>query len=629
MSGFIGVFHRDGRPVDGAQLEALTDSLRFRGPDGIAAWRRGPIGLGHARLVTHPARDGEALPLSLDGRYWITGHIRLDAREELITALCHSERSEESRGAGDAALVLRAYRAWGEACVARIRGDFSFALWDDARQQLFCARDPFGVRPLFCAECRDLVLVGNTLASLRAHPRVGAGLDERAIADFLVCGYALDPALTFFRDIRRLPAAHSLTVSAAAARVGRYWTLSEEPALRYRRAGEYVEHFTDVLSRAVADRTGLGPVGISLSGGLDSGAIAAAAVGRLGPRAGGQPARAYCSGWNCAFEDPEPRAAALSAAALGIPLEILEAPDCVPLGRSGTAWVEPEPSGDPFSAQFIASLARMSSATRVNLDGQGGDEIFRGEMLLDEVGREPLARLALDALRTWAVVRRPPLGLRARWRAPGPVQQVPTYLVPAWQRSLGLAERLRTIGPQADRPPLPGRRRAARARLGCRLWGPYLESFDAGFTGVVIETRWPYLDERVVRFALSLPVLPWCVDKHILRRSLRPLLPGAITSRPKSALAGDPLESFLRREPQWAATAPPGSDLGGRIDLATWRRAWNAPRHDAGHWQLARPPALADWLRRSGLPLRTLPAAASGAVKSPHAEPPKLATRAR
>lgn len=616
MSGFIALLHRDGRPVAAAQLAALTDALAFRGPDGRATWRRGAIGLGHARFTTHPQRDGAPQPLALDDRYWIAGDIRLDAREDLLAAL-----APVSRGLSDAGLVLRAYRAWGPGCVEHLHGDFAFALWDECEQRLFCARDRFGVRPLFYTPLGDLLLAGNTLGSLRGHPRVGAALDELALADFLACGYPLDPAISFFRDIRRLPAGHRLVASPGALRIERYWTLPEEPERRYRRAEDYVAQFAEILARAVTDRTGRDTVGLSLSGGLDSGAIAATVAGRLGPGPA-HAARAFCSGWNCAFDDPEPQTAMRTAEALGLPLEIVEAADRVPLARADSAWVEPEPPGDLFPAQFTASLARMAATTCVNLDGQGGDEIFAGEMLLDEAARMPLARLAGDALRTWQAVRRPPLGLRARLAGAAAPPQVPAYLDMDWQRSLALTERLRTLGPQAEAA-LPGRRGSARARLQRRIWGPYLESFDAGFTGVAIQTRWPLLDERVVRFALSLPPMPWCVDKHLLRRSLHGILPAAVTTRPKAPLAGDPLECFLAARPDWVVTAPSEVELGGRVDAAAWRRA---PRGNGAAWQHARPVALAQWLHRGALRLPRFSPCGAGALRSPE---PQLAQVSR
>jgi len=323
-----------------------------------------------------------------------------------------------------------------------------------------------------------------------------------------------------------------------------------------------------------------------------------------------QPTRAFCSGWNCAFDDPEPQAAARTANALGLPLEILEAADGVPLARPGSAWVEPEPPGDLFSAQFAASLTRMAETARVNLDGQGGDEIFAGEPLLTEAGRAPLSRLAADALRAWSAVRRPPLGLRARLFPAPPAARLPDYLDRDWQRGLSLPERLRDLA-RATAP--PGRRPTARARLLRRIWGPYLEGFDAGFTGVAIQTRWPFLDERVVGFALSLPPLPWCVDKHLLRLTLRGVLPSAVTSRPKTSLAGDPLGRFLSDRPDWLASAARDVGLGGRVQGDDWQ---SAPRAPGDAWQHARPVALAQWLRRSTLRLKPFSPRAIGALKS-------------
>lgn len=587
MSGFVGAWQRDGRPVEPVLLAGLTESLAFRGPDGADTWCRGPVGLGHARFTTHARRDAGPQPLGLDGRYWIAGDIRLDAREDLVAELCHSERSEGAdhgprRGAGDAALVLRAWRAWGPDCLARIHGDFAFAIWDDAAQRLFCARDPFGVRPFFYADLPGAFLFGNTLDCLRRHPDVGDALDERALDEFLAHGQPLDPGGSFFRDIRRLPAGHWLMAGAGALRIQRYYALPEDPQLRYADASQYVEQFVEVLSRAVADRAGDGVTGISLSGGLDSGAIASLAAGRLG-RAAVKQARAFCSGWNASFSDPEPAFARVTAEALGLPLEVLEAAGDEPL-RLVAGGAGPEPQDDFFRSEFVAGLERVAAATRVNLDGQGGDEIFRGETLLDEARRAPWTQLARDAWRTWRHARRPPTGLRAWWR-----------------------------GARAQLAP----RSVARARLAHRAWGPYLESFDAGFTGIALQTCWPYLDHRVVRFALALPPLPWCVDKHLLRTALAPVLPRAITARPKAALAGKPLEAFLSRHPEWPSQqAWIRGELRERLDWEHWQAQWRQRR--GGTWELARPVALAQWLRHDRLARahRRLPRSPAAAVNS-------------
>jgi asparagine synthase (glutamine-hydrolysing) len=145
---------------------------------------------------------------------------------------------------------------------------------------------------------------------------------------------------------------------------------------------------------------------------------------------------------------------------------------------------------------------------------------------------------------------------------------------------------------------------------------------------VALETRWPFLDERVLRFGLALPPFPWCVDKYLLRCSLRGRLPTAITTRPKSPLAGDPLESFIAREPGWPASALAGTDLGGRLDPAAWQRIWDAPLREGDlwqRWQRAWPLALAQWLRRGTARSQPFPARMPSEVKSPIAALPRFA----
>lgn len=605
MSGFVGIFHRDGRPVDGAQLEALTESLRFRGPDGSQTWRRGSIGLGHSRFVTHAARDGEVQPLSLDDRFWIAGHLRLDARDELIAALCHSEPSEESRECSDAALVLHAYRAWGAGCVQRIHGDFSFAIWDEPQRRLFCARDPFGVRPFFYAQFDDLFLFSNTLSSLRQHGRVSDRLYEPAVADYLAAGHLLDLDKTFFADIARLSPGQTLTVEGRHAKAVCYWTLPLEPELRYRNDREYVDQFAHVMSQALADRCLPGPSGLFLSGGLDSAVLATIGAGRLG-RTPREQLTAICIA--SGPRDPEPELARLTSHALGMPLDALDAQQSEPfLGWQRSEGAGPEPDYNPYRSTLLDAARHLARSTRVALNGQGGDEVLWGEYALDEARRTNPVRVARGVVGAWrATGRRPALGLRlalARLfgRAPAPWPATPRWLNTQWIRAMQIPERFQAF---ADRnrvqPSLP--RAAARQRLAAPIWTTYLESHDPGITGVGLETRWPFLDERVVRFALRLRPFPWCVYKHLSRRALQGLLPSEIVRRPKTVVTADPLVSYIESHPDWFRSMQPISGaLSAYVDLERWyadcadasRRASDAVLEV---WALARVVGLNYWL---------------------------------
>jgi asparagine synthase (glutamine-hydrolysing) len=180
-----------------------------------------------------------------------------------------------------------------EECVRYLRGDFSFAIWDARKQQLFCARDHFGVKPFYYAEPGELFLFSNVLDCIRQHPDVSDGLNDAAIGDFLLLGLNCDEATTTFRDIRRLPAAHSMTVSADGLRIKRYWSAPTGGRIRYHRAEDFVEHFQILLQDAVADRLRTDHVGILLSGGLDSATVATTARDLSRTAGGTQDLRAY------------------------------------------------------------------------------------------------------------------------------------------------------------------------------------------------------------------------------------------------------------------------------------------------------------------------------------------------
>ncbi len=269
LSGIVGIFHRDGAPVQRPLLESLVDFLAYRGPDSRATWSEGSAGLGHAMLCTTRESRSEYQPADLEGRYWITADARLDARAELLADL-QSSRFEVRPTAPDSELILNAYAIWGTACVEHLRGDFSFAVWDARNKQLFCARDHFGIKPLYYAQVRSVFVFSNTLNCVRLHPDVSAELNEAAIGDFLLFGLNYDQATTTFRAIQRLPPAHWMTISLGGLQIKRFWAPPTDGCIRYAKGEEYLEQFRDLLREAVADRLRTERVGILLSGGLDS-----------------------------------------------------------------------------------------------------------------------------------------------------------------------------------------------------------------------------------------------------------------------------------------------------------------------------------------------------------------------
>jgi asparagine synthase (glutamine-hydrolysing) len=147
MSGICGQFNLDNATVAQADLRAMTSMLELRGPDRTKRWLDGPFGLGHTLLATTPELQFEHQPFThAESECVITADVRLDNREELLDAF---RRLADRNSTGDAELILLAYLKWGEDCVDRLLGDFAFSIADPRERKLFCARDHFGMRPLY------------------------------------------------------------------------------------------------------------------------------------------------------------------------------------------------------------------------------------------------------------------------------------------------------------------------------------------------------------------------------------------------------------------------------------------------------------------------------------------------
>ncbi len=278
MSGFAGLMNTDGAPVDAELLARMTAALRHRGRDAEATWLEGHVGLGHTLFATTDEAARERQPCTFDGTLWLIADARVDARDDLRRSLAARGRTNLA-AATDAELLLHAYHAWGDACVEHLLGDFAFAVYSQTTRRLFCARDQLGVRPFFYAYQQGAFVFSNAFSCVRLHPAVSERLDDVTIGDYLQFRYSHRPGATALADVRRLPPGHTLSLTAGTGPVlKKYWELSLPAPIRYRRPPEYVERFLDVFDTAVGDRLRTRRVAVSMSGGLDSTAVAAAAV---------------------------------------------------------------------------------------------------------------------------------------------------------------------------------------------------------------------------------------------------------------------------------------------------------------------------------------------------------------
>jgi asparagine synthase (glutamine-hydrolysing) len=275
MSGIAGIVRLDGASVPPALAPPVLRALKHRGPDGEGSWQRGHVLLVQNVLWTTPESVRSPAIVARQQQI-LVADARIDNREELAS---HLDLGPAGQAPSDAELILGAYQKWGPESADRLLGDFAFALWDGDRQTLFCARDHFGVRPFYYSYLPGRFFAfASEIKGLFAIADVPDDLDDSMIANYLALRLH-DRSATFYRHMRRLPAAHTLRLRAGAPEIRRYWKLDPEVTLELRSPGEYAEAFRDCFRRAVKCRlrTATPAVGAALSGGLDSSSIVCSA----------------------------------------------------------------------------------------------------------------------------------------------------------------------------------------------------------------------------------------------------------------------------------------------------------------------------------------------------------------
>ncbi|HXB68837.1 MAG TPA: asparagine synthase-related protein [Candidatus Acidoferrales bacterium] len=556
MSGIAGMIHLDGRPADRALIESMTASLAFRGPDGQHVWTGASVALGHTLLKTTFEAESERQPASLygqgtdrlgmdrqaiDGQVWITADARIDAREDLAREL---ELPQSALARPDYELILHAYALWGEACVDHLLGDFAFAIWDAPSRKLFCARDHFGIKPFFYAHHGGTLVFSNTLNCIRLHPAVSDRLNELAIGDFLLFDANQDTATTIFADIRRLPAAHVLVATVNGVSTRRYWSLPEDEPIRYRRTRDYVEGFRSLLETATADRLRTARVAVTMSGGLDSPAVAAFAR-KVSP---GTALHAHTLVYDWLIPDEERHFAGLVAESLGMSIVFTPLDGDRPYARVENFGI-PEPWNQPLLPDFHH---RIAAKTPVILTGYGADPLLSVSPLMSwaAVQAIPPVHTALNFARyMWDFRTLPQFRLRSTLQHLLGRQSEPRVDLPGWLnadfvRRCRLDERAVTYRRTALTNQL---RPLARRSLCAVTWPAAFEAEDAACLDAAVEHRHPFFDLRLVRYLMAIPELPFSMDKYLLRLALRGMVPEPVRTRPKTLLQGDPLRTAFKQ----------------------------------------------------------------------------------
>jgi asparagine synthase (glutamine-hydrolysing) len=560
VSAFAAIANLDGRPVDEDVVRAMSAHLGAFGPDGRDAWIGGwnrNVALIHARFVTTAEAERESQPLTLDGSSWVAGDVRIDAREELWREL-ETCGVAVDRAGGDAALLLQAYGAWGPACLDHLLGDFSFALWDGRHRRLACARDHMGVRPFYHHQAGPLTVCSTSLDCVLMHPAVPDALNEEALVEFLLFGENTNLETTIYESVRRLPPAHRLVASSEGTAAERYWTFPIDEPVYYRRDAEYAERLRALIDAAVRDRLRTQRVAVFMSGGIDSSTLAAVASRRFASPA--EHVLAHTILVDGPEPDDEPRYVDQITRHLGIRVEYR---------RKGDAFYDPQwqsrdlAGPEPYYQQFSRHeeseyYRHVSGGAAVAYWGEGPDNALEFEWrphLRHLAGRGRWLRALRDVGKHARYHPRLPgrEGLRRALSRENPREAVVQDRYPPWMRPRVEAKyelRRRWLDTYARADAAHPARPLAYRWLTNHSFPNMCETFAQDRHRARLEFRHPYLDVRVLRFMLSVPAVPWCRDKLLMRKAAAPLLPPECLSRAKTPVRGLPWRTAFEGQPE-------------------------------------------------------------------------------
>ena len=564
MCGIAGMVSRRGEVIDAADIHRMCQTIIHRGPDDEGIFTRGAAGLGMRRLSIIDVAGGRQPIHNEDRTVWTVFNGEIYNFPELRAEL--EARGHDFYTLSDTEVIVHLYEEMGAECVAKLRGMFAIALWDETRQKLLLARDRLGKKPLHYAVNKGGILFASEIKAILAVAPELAETNPEGLLQYFYFGYVPDP-LTAFREIQKLPAGHILEFADGKIFLRQYWDVPAYGTFQPKSEEECLEMLEAKLSEAVRIRLmSEVPLGVLLSGGVDSSIVVA-----LMARESSSAVKTYSIGF---AEDKfnESHYARMVAERFGTEHhEMVVDPDIEETIAYLTSMLE-EPFGDSsmLPTYYVCRMARQG--VTVALSGDGGDEIFAGYDRYEIA----LRRSRFDHVPEWMgkfyrqrVHHRLPSGFWGRnraWNATlGARDRYPDSItfLPARdrERSLFGDDFLAAASPAAD--PLhafrdfydhtPGNpddlSRLLYLDTKTYLAGDILTKVDRMSMATSLEVRVPLLDQEFVEWAASLPI-KWkyrgSKHKYLLKKLAERLgIPAAVLHRPKQGFQL-PLEKWMR-----------------------------------------------------------------------------------
>jgi asparagine synthase (glutamine-hydrolysing) len=560
MCGICGIANADGASPDVEALRKMNGRLVHRGPDSDGLFEDGGVGLAMRRLSIIDLEGGDQPISNEDGSVTVVQNGEIYNYRELRAEL--ERRGHRFATHSDTEVLVHLYEEHGDELVERLRGMFALALWDGRERRLLLARDRFGIKPLYYRHLDGTLSFASELKALMLQPGFSREIDPRAVAAYLAFN-SIPAPLTIFAEARKLAAGTLAVWRDGELSQARYARPAPVEAGDARRGPEDVlaEELRETLRDSVcAHLVADVPVGVLLSGGVDSAGIVALAAGEQA-----EPVKTFSVGFEEASFDELERARLVAERYGSDHHEIVLRPDAVELfPKLVEAFDEPFGDSSALPTYLVSELA--AGEVKVALSGEGGDELFGGyytyvaDLLAPRIGglaalaaplieRLPSAdsKVSFDykAKRFARGAKLPPLERHHAWKEifPRPLQAALLGARdPGWDPVDVYRER---YAETAGAEPLA---RLQDVDLGIYLVDDLLVKTDRSSMAHSLELRVPFLDNEVAATALGLATplkVRGLAKKRLLRRALAPLLPKEVLRGPKQGFS-IPVAAWLR-----------------------------------------------------------------------------------
>ncbi|MBI5680860.1 MAG: lasso peptide isopeptide bond-forming cyclase [Methanobacterium sp.] len=588
MSAITGIFLKD-KSVNLELIKKMNDTLSYRGLDGSDIWINGNAAFGHQMLHTTPESLNENLPFFDEEKgLAITADARIDNRNELIRVL---KLEKSGKIITDSEIILKSYQKWGEECPEKLLGDFAFAIWDKNKEKLFCARDHMGVKPFYYHLSDDSFYFAIEIKALLSVQEIPCKLNEVKIADYII-SMDEDRKNTFYQEIYRLPAAHSISIDFKKNELKQYWTLDPSNELNLGSDEEYAKAFHDIFKEAVKCRLRSAfPVGSELSGGLDSSSVSCMSQKILSKD------KKRLKTFSIVFKDltdcDESNYSKIVSKWCDMDSYFIESDGINPFEvMENPLWPkETPPSAHSMYVFWFLYKKAQEEGVRVLLNGFEGDAaVGRGNCLLEELARKKRFKMMIKEIKATSKLTHVNPFEILFYEVMGPL--APEFLKNIWKflsqdftyknhekkiinkdfaKKINLKERYEIMNEY-----LKNKGKNVRNNqfyeLSSGFYQMILEEFDQIAAASSMEFRFPFMDKRLLEFCLSLPPdqqLSDGWDRIIMRRAMENIIPPEIQFRHDKTFFDSNFNSDLQNfgKEQFKNILNDDDSIGKYIDL--------------------------------------------------------------